>query len=126
MLGASFIALAAALALSMPADGRKEWKRGASFYDLQLHSIPADESAVAGDICSSAFVALVNFMQDEGGDQASIGPLRAFSFAWKEEGVNRREIDLETHNDTYLVPAFGLMRQPEIEDHGFWTECAAG
>lgn len=42
--------------------------------------------------------------------------------AWKEEGANRREVDLDTYNDRYLVPAFGLMRKLEVDDHTYWTE----
>ncbi len=116
-------ALAALLALSAaPSSAQEEWKWGVNFYDLQLHSIPADDSAVVADICSSALIAMVAFMQDERGDPATIDQLSEFGFAWKEEGANRREIDLETYNDKYLVPAFGLMRDLEVEDHTFWTE----
>jgi len=116
-------ALAAAFALSAaPAHAQEEWKWGVNFYDLQLHSIPADDSAVAADICSSAFIAMVAFMQDEGGDTDTIERLSDFGFAWKEEGAHRRDVDLETYNDKYLVPAFGLMRNLDIDHHTFWIE----
>jgi hypothetical protein len=122
MLRLITLAAAATLALSAPASAQEEWKWGVNFYDLQLHSIPADDSAVAADICSSALIAMVALMQDEQGDPETIDQLRTFGFAWKEEGANRREVDLETYNEKYLLPAFGLMRDLRIEHHTFWTE----
>jgi hypothetical protein len=122
MLRLITLAAAATLAMSAPAAAQEEWKWGVNFYDLQLHSIPADDSAVAADICSSAFFAMVDLMQDEGGNEDTIDQLREFGLAWREEGANRREIDLQTYNDKYMVPAFGLMRDLNIDHHTFWTE----
>jgi len=122
MIRKTLLAFAATLAVSTPAYAQEEWKWGVNFYDLQLHSAFADDSAVAADVCSSAFLAMVVFMEDERGDQVTIDQLRTFGFAWKEEGANRREVDLETYNSKYLVPAFGLMRQLSVEHHTYWTE----
>ena len=121
MIRTMLIALAAAFAFSAPASAQEEWKWGVNFYDLQIRSSVADDSAVAADICSSAFFAMVSFMQDEGGDADTISRLRSFGLAWKEEGANRRDLDLETYNTKYMVPAFGLMLRLEPDDHEYWT-----
>jgi len=68
------LAFAAALGLSAQAHAQEEWKRGVNFYDLQLHSIPAEDSPVAADICSASLLKMASISLDqegatEGGDQ---------------------------------------------------------
>ena len=122
MIRKTMLAIAATLACSAPAYAQEEWKWGVNFYDLQLHSAVADDSPVAADICSSALIAMASFMTDEGGNADTIYQLATFGNAWTEQGANRRETDLDAYKSKYMLPAFGLMRDLDIDHLTYWTE----
>lgn len=121
MIRTTLLAFAAALAVSAPAHAQEEWKWGVNFYDLQLHSAVADNSAVAADICSAAFIAMASFIRDQGGDKDAIYQLATFGNSWTEEGANRREVDLETYKTKYMIPAFSLMVDLHIDHLQYWN-----
>lgn len=121
MIRTTLLAFAATLAVSAPAHAQEEWKWGVNFYDLQLHSAVADNSAVAADICSAAFIATASFIRDQGGDKDAIYQLATFGNSWTEEGANRREVDLETYKTKYMIPAFSLMVDLHIDHLEYWN-----
>lgn len=124
------VALAIGLAVSaapVQAQARagEEWKWGVNFYDLQLHSIPDEGSAVEADVCASALLYMASVMMDLG-EKDTQHQLATFSNAWKGEGMKRHQIDAATYDKNYLLPAFSLMTNLEHEDAVFWSQhCVA-
>lgn len=111
--------------LAVPAQAGEEWKWGVNFYDLQLHSMPEENSAVEADICASSLLYMASVMMDQGNTEG-LNQLAALSNVWKGEGMKRHAVDAATYQDKYLLPAFTLMRNLDHDHAVFWSQhCVA-
>lgn len=117
------VALSGLVCLSAtPAMAKEEWKWGVNFYDLQLHSAVDPDSEVEADICSSALTQMASMMLDTEPDSDGTRQILYLSGVWKEEGAKRRGLDLETYTKDRFLPAFGLMRDLDVDHHLYWVE----
>lgn len=122
MIRMTLLALAAALGLSAQAHAQEEWKWGVNFYDLQLHSIPDEGSAVAADICSASLMKMAALTMDQEGSTDAFHQIVTLANVWTAEGASRRGMDLEAYKQEYMLPAFSVMRELHIDHLQFWTE----
>ncbi len=110
-----FVALTAPAALA-----GEEWKWGVNFYDLQLRNLPAEDSPVTADICSSVMTFMAVKMMDQGKTDAQ-AQFANVAHVWKGEGMIRRQVDAETYQTKYLLPAYALFRELRTDHMTFWA-----
>lgn len=107
------------------ASAAEEWKWGVNFYDLQLRNIPAEDSPVTADICSSVMTFMAVKMMDQGKSDAQ-DEFAKVAQVWKGEGMIRRQVDAETYQTKYLLPAYTLFHELRTDHLAFWaSHCSA-